>query len=42
MVYLQAARDLEQAVIEGEELIKQIQKALAEIARVQMQSRPFV
>ncbi|VDK84634.1 unnamed protein product [Litomosoides sigmodontis] len=37
-----AARELEQAVIDGEELIKKIQKALAEIARVQMLSRPFV
>ncbi|EJW74793.1 hypothetical protein WUBG_14297 [Wuchereria bancrofti] len=37
-----AARELEQAVVDGEELIKKIQKALAEIARVQMLSRPFI
>ncbi|VDM95028.1 unnamed protein product [Thelazia callipaeda] len=39
---IRAARELEQTVVEGEELIKRIQKALVEIARYQMLSRSFV
>uniref|UniRef100_A0A914EAM2 Mediator of RNA polymerase II transcription subunit 21 n=1 Tax=Acrobeloides nanus TaxID=290746 RepID=A0A914EAM2_9BILA len=36
----EAAQDLEKAVKEGEELVESIQDCLAEIARVQMESRP--